>query len=70
VTQTPIFGACYYFCKEGDTVAIIYGCQCPLAFCPDEEVSERFRVTGEVYLHDYMHGGTPGKLEERDFELS
>ncbi|KAH8805438.1 heterokaryon incompatibility protein-domain-containing protein [Xylogone sp. PMI_703] len=63
-------GNCYPFCREGDVIAILYGCRKPIALRPDVDVAGRFKVVGQVFLPSYSSGEALGKFEEKDFVLS
>jgi hypothetical protein len=63
-------GNCYPFCREGDIIAILYGCSGPIALRPDGNAPGQFKIVGEVYLPSYSNGEALGKFEEREFVLS
>ncbi len=63
-------GNCYPFCKEGDIIAILYGCLGLVALCPDANAPGRFKFVGQVHLPSYLNGEALGKFEEREFVFS
>jgi len=65
----PIFGACYSFCKTGDTIAILYG-SWPVALRRDYQNTAQWKILGEVDLNGFMHGEALNMFEEREFEIS
>lgn len=70
IPSGPVFGLCYPFCQEGDTIAAFYGCSEMAVLRPDADDPGRFKVMCEAYVHGFMNGEGVRVFEERDLELT
>ena len=66
----PVFGLCYPFCQEGDTIAAFYGCSEIAVLRPDPSEPDKFKVMCQAYVNGFMNGEGVGVFEEREFELT
>jgi hypothetical protein len=55
VTNEGLIGAAPCRARDGDVVAVLFGCSIPLVFRKHED-SEAWHVIGEAYIHGFMNG--------------
>jgi len=67
--KETIMGLCYPFSREGDKIAVIYGCRWPILLSECRETPGTYTVVGEVYVNGFMHGEAMDRFEETEFKL-
>ena len=70
IPSGPVFGLCYPFCQEGDTIAAFYGCSEIAVLRPDPSEPDKFKVMCQAYVNGVMDGEGVGVFSEREFELT
>jgi Heterokaryon incompatibility protein (HET) len=65
----PAIGACPPCAREGDQIALLYGCKTLVNLRRDPKRVSQHAMVSVCCLNGYMYGEAMGKVAERDFEI-
>lgn len=67
ITREGHFGMGLRPTREGDVLAIVFGCPMPMLLRPTEDVPPKFRLVGQAYVDNLMSGEAVMKWKDGKF---